>query len=171
MDHWTGFFVEDQALNGPVLHPAAASLFYPDEKAGNFFLRRLSYPAVTSSPIISAFRRIHSCEFNFSHALARRPTSAMSLTSFSSANPQPSVFNVAARIATLRKYLDPQHPAFERIEQHVNIRKVIQLYEAGEFDGNGELWILNGSVVTRKQARAAHTWVWLEVRFIRSSLS
>lgn len=51
--------------------------------------------------------------------------------SFAPVVPIPLVFNAEERIAQLRKYLDPNDPDFQRVEQHKNIRAAIKFNQDG----------------------------------------
>jgi hypothetical protein len=79
-------------------------------------------------------------------------------------------FDVQKRIQELRGYLDPKNPRYQREEQHTNIKTVIQLYEDGKIDGSGRVCIMEGKVVTEKEAFEGTAWVWVEVLSLSPSL-
>ncbi|OBT73552.1 hypothetical protein VF21_07653 [Pseudogymnoascus sp. 05NY08] len=59
----------------------------------------------------------------------------------------PPVMSIADTIARLRTFLNPAHRDYWRVEQRVNIRKTIQMYESGELDGLRHVMILEGEVL------------------------
>jgi hypothetical protein len=85
---------------------------------------------------------------------------------FSPAMPFPQVFDIEARIQVLRDCLDPKHPLYQPEQHYINIKAVIKLYEDKEIDGIQEVYIIEGKVVTKEEARnrPAHVWAWREVR-------
>jgi hypothetical protein len=89
---------------------------------------------------------------------------------FSPAIPWVEPFDVQKRIQELRGYLDPKNPRYQREEQHTNIKTVIQLYEDGKIDGSGRVCIMEGKVVTEKEAFEGTAWVWVEVLSLSPSL-
>ena len=84
---------------------------------------------------------------------------------FSPAIPIPLVFDVQGRIQELHGYLDPKHPLYQP-KQNVNIKAVIELYKDKKIDGIQEVYIMEGKVVTKEEARnrPSGTWAWEEVR-------
>jgi hypothetical protein len=83
---------------------------------------------------------------------------------FAPAIPMPFVRDVQERIQQLRNYLDPNHPQYEREEQHVNIKAAIKLYEDGKIDGLQHVYIMEGKIVTRKEVfKKGMVWAWFEV--------
>ena len=70
---------------------------------------------------------------------------------FSPAIPHPVPFDVQKRIQQLRTYLDPNHPKYEREQQHINIKAIIKLYEDGEIDGIKEVFVKDGKVVSEEE--------------------
>jgi hypothetical protein len=95
------------------------------------------------------------------------PPEAISTTpdkiEFSPAIPWPAPFDVQKRIQELRGCLDPKNPWYEFEQQHVNIKAVIKLYEDGILDGSGEVFIMQGKIVTEEEMLEANTWAWIEV--------
>jgi hypothetical protein len=87
---------------------------------------------------------------------------------FSPAIPWVVPFDVQKRIQELRGYLDPKNPQYEREQQHVNIRAAIQLYEDGKIDGLERVCIMEGKVVTEKEAFEGTAWTWVEVLSFKS---
>ena len=83
--------------------------------------------------------------------------------------PNPIPFDVSKRIQTLREFLDPTSPHYQREGQHANIRALIELYESGKrTDNSQEIWLANGKIVTMSQALAGPFYPHCEVRsFIR----
>jgi hypothetical protein len=89
-------------------------------------------------------------------------------TEFSPAIPWREPFDVQKRIQELRGYLDPKNPQYERKEQHANIRAAIQLYEDGKIDGEEEVCIMEGKVVTKQEVFKGTAWAWIEVHSFKS---
>lgn len=84
---------------------------------------------------------------------------------FSPLMPMPIKFDVAARLQTLRRWLDPSSPHYQPEGQHLNIRKLIELYETGQKTDNvGEIWLLDGKVVSMDEACNSPGWAMSEVR-------
>ncbi len=85
---------------------------------------------------------------------------------FSPAMPIPLVFDIQGRIQVLHDCLDPKHPLYQPEQQHVNIKAVIKLYEDKKIDGIQEVYIMEGKVVTKEEARnrPGCAWAWREVR-------
>jgi hypothetical protein len=90
---------------------------------------------------------------------------------FSPAMPIPRVFDVQGRIQVLRDCLDPKHHLYQPEQQHVNIKAVIKLYEDEKIDGIQEVYIMEGKVVTKEEARnrPAGAWAWREVRLLKNT--
>ncbi len=65
---------------------------------------------------------------------------------FAPAIPMPVPFDVQKRIQTLRSYLDPNHPDYQRETQHVNIKAAIRLYEDGKINGIEQVFIKDGKI-------------------------
>jgi hypothetical protein len=84
---------------------------------------------------------------------------------FSPAMPIPFVFDVQGHIQVLRDCLDPRHPLYQPEQQHINIKALIKLYEDKEIDGIQEIWLIEGKVVTKEEARnrPRGVWAWQEV--------
>ena len=82
---------------------------------------------------------------------------------FSPAIPIPRVFDVQGHIQQLYNCLDPKHPLYQPEQQHVNIKAVIKLYEDKKIDGFQEVWVMEGKVVTKEEARNRTGWAWQEV--------
>ncbi|OBT66710.1 hypothetical protein VE03_03981 [Pseudogymnoascus sp. 23342-1-I1] len=81
----------------------------------------------------------------------------------SHATPVPEIASVLAILARLRTYLDPAHRDYWRVvEQHVNIRKAIEMYESGELDGRRVVWIVDGEVVGERRGFRSERWCWIE---------
>ena len=83
---------------------------------------------------------------------------------FSPAIPLPVPFDVQKRIQQLRSYLDPNHPDYQREQQHVNIKAIIRLYEEGKIDGMKQVYIKDGQIVSREEALKGG-WSTCEGRF------
>jgi len=83
---------------------------------------------------------------------------------FSPAMPIPRVFDVQGRIQVLRDCLDPKHPLYQPEQQYVNIKAVIKLYEDKKIDGIQEVYIMEGKVVTKEEARnrPGYAYAWRE---------
>jgi hypothetical protein len=79
--------------------------------------------------------------------------------------PLPVPLDIQERIQQLRNYLTPDHPQYEREEQHLNIRAAIKLYEDGKLDGLGRVCIMEGKVVSMDEMFKGTAWAWIEVRF------
>lgn len=77
---------------------------------------------------------------------------------FSPAWSAPIQFDVQKRIQQLRNYLDPNHPEYQREQQHVNIKAIIKLYEEGKIDGITQVWIKDGKIVSKEEARKKPGW-------------
>lgn len=90
---------------------------------------------------------------------------------FSPACPIPHVFNVEEYIARLYDRLDPQSPRYEMVEQHVNLKALIKLYETGERkDNSTRIYLVNGKVVPRlERKKIPGSWCLMDVCF--SSIS
>ena len=83
---------------------------------------------------------------------------------FSPAIPVPSTFDVEKYIAQLKDYLDPKSPHHEPPQQHVNINKLIELYETGERKDNfTTIYIRKGEVITEEQFWAVPDWCFVDV--------
>ena len=89
---------------------------------------------------------------------------------FSPAIPWSEPFDVQKRIQKLRGYLDPKNPQHEPKEQYINIKAVIQLYEDGKIGGSERVCIMEGKVVTEKEAFEGTAWAWVEVLSFKSLL-
>lgn len=90
--------------------------------------------------------------------------SAFVLKYFSPAIPIPSTFDLEKYVAQLKDYLDPKSPHHEPPQQHVNIRKLIELYETGERKDNfTTIYIRNGEVITKEQFWAVADWCFVDV--------
>jgi hypothetical protein len=89
-------------------------------------------------------------------------------TEFSPAIPWREFPDVQTRIQELRGYLDPKNPQYERKEQHTNIKAAIQLYEDGKIDGEEEVCIMEGKVVTKQEVFNGTAWAWVEVHSFKS---
>ena len=85
------------------------------------------------------------------HPLDAASTMDYSTIKFSPAIPFPAPFDVQRRIQQLRSFLDPNHPNYQREEQHINIKAAIQLYEDGKIDGIEEVFIKDGKIVSREE--------------------
>ncbi|KAI9763427.1 MAG: hypothetical protein M1840_000508 [Geoglossum simile] len=85
---------------------------------------------------------------------------------FAPAFPMPRVFDVQERIRQLRSFLDASDPWYQPEPQHININAAIKLYEDGKLDGIQQVYISNGEVVTREEARSRKTWSWSELRML-----
>jgi hypothetical protein len=83
---------------------------------------------------------------------------------FAPAIPMPRVFDVQERLRQLRSFLDPNDPWYQPEPQHININAAIKLYEDGKLHGQ-RVYISNGEVVTKEEARSRKTWTWSEVSF------
>jgi hypothetical protein len=82
---------------------------------------------------------------------------------FLPAIPQPLVFDLLGRIQEVRdsrskKSSDQPEP------QHVTIKALIKRYEDGRIDGIQEVWVAEGKVGTKEEAKNCSGWVWYEVR-------
>ena len=70
------------------------------------------------------------------------------------------MFNVNARLQTLREYLDPEGSSFQHPGQHKNIMKLNTTYESGERkDDACEIWLLDGQEVSKEKAIAKPGYV------------
>jgi hypothetical protein len=83
-------------------------------------------------------------------------------TEFSPAIPFPEPFDVQKRIQELRGYLDPKNPDYQPEQQHTNIKAVIKLYEDGKFNGEGEVFVMDGKLVSEKETFTGKSWSWSE---------
>jgi hypothetical protein len=85
---------------------------------------------------------------------------------FSPAMPIPFVFDVQGHIQVLRDCLDPRHPLYQPEQQHINIKALIKLYEDKEIDGIQEIWLIEGKVVTKEEARNRPRGVWAWQKYV-----
>lgn len=83
---------------------------------------------------------------------------------FSSATPIPREWSPEKRVTQLEATLDPKSPSYDRPEQHVNIRKLIDLYKNGQIRPGEQVWVLEGRVVDRTTALKGPGWATVEVR-------
>ena len=84
-------------------------------------------------------------------------------TKFSAAVPLIAPFDTKKRIEDFQSYLDPTDPWYQPEGQHRNIKAVIQLYKDGKIDGHGQVYVMNGQVVSQEQAHNSSRWAWHEV--------
>ena len=83
---------------------------------------------------------------------------------FAPAIPLPVKFDMQARVRQLRTFLDPSDPWYQPEAQHVNIRKVIELYLDGTIDGSEKIYVSEGRVITKEAFQRRTTWGVSEVR-------
>lgn len=62
--------------------------------------------------------------------------------------------------------LDPTSLRYERVEQHVNIRRAIRMYERGELDGIRSVTFMKGVVMSEYEAFRGTGFIWIEVSLV-----
>jgi len=82
---------------------------------------------------------------------------------FSPAMPIPLHFDVGRRIVELEGYLNPEDPRYQPPEQHLNIRKVIDLYKTGTIAGGEQVCVCHGRIIPLEDLFRIKDWKWLEV--------
>ena len=92
-------------------------------------------------------------------------SSSDTLEHYSPAIPIPITFDVEKYIAELKDSLDPKSPYHEPPQQHVNIKKLIELYETGERKDNlTTIYIRHGEIITAEEFLAVPDWCFVDVR-------
>ena len=79
------------------------------------------------------------------------------------ATPIPLVYTSQDRIVDLRRALDPADALYAP-QQRVNVEALIGMYERGETAPDRELMLIDGKVVSAKEAENPKTFMWREVR-------
>lgn len=82
---------------------------------------------------------------------------------FSPATPLPLQFDIGRRLAQLEGYLNPQDPRCQPLGQHLNIRKVIDLYKTGALAGGEQVCVCQGKIISFEDIPQTREWKWLEV--------
>lgn len=82
---------------------------------------------------------------------------------FSPATPIPIQFDVGRRVAELEGYLNPQGPRCEPLGQHLNIRKVVDLYKTGALAGGEQVCVCQGKIISFEDMLRTREWKWMEV--------
>lgn len=84
---------------------------------------------------------------------------------YSPAIPIPGTFDLQAYIARLKDFLNPQSPHYERPQHHINVKKLIELYESGERkDSTTAIYISKGEVITEAQFWAnPKEWCYIDI--------
>lgn len=129
--------------------------------------RSPAYPVVSPQsvgPVIPGFNREQAkAKAEAMKEFLRVSETDQSVPYFSPATPIPLRFDVGRRVAELEGYLNPQDPRCEPPGQHLNIRKVIDLYKTGALAEGEQVCVCQGKIISFEDMLRTREWKWMEV--------